>query len=71
MWDQILPPINCVTSVHLDAVWPDLAKFRHFSITLKNFDNFERVHLVFGDILSLYGQILYATGQIFIEMAKC
>ena len=29
------------------AVWPDLAKFRHFGPTIKHFGRFERVDLVF------------------------
>ena len=33
---------------------------------LKHFGNFESVHLVFAQILSLFWQIYYAFGQIFI-----
>ena len=47
------------------SVWPDLAKFRHFGIMLKNFGHFERVHFVFGKIWNLLWQILYASAQFF------
>ena len=48
------------------AVWPGLAKFHHFGMTLKNFGHFERVHLNFGKIFKLFCYILYAIGQIYI-----
>ena len=31
-------------------------RFRHFGTTLRNFGHFERVHLVFGNILNLFWQ---------------
>ena len=37
-------------------IWPerpDLAKFRHLGMMLKNFGHFESAHLVFGKILNL------------------
>ena len=48
-----------------EAVWPDLAKFHHLGAILQNFDHFEKVHLLFGKILSLLWQILYGFGQMF------
>ena len=47
------------------SVWPDLAKFRHLATTFKNFGHFEKVHLVFVNVLSLLWQNLYYFGQIF------
>ena len=37
-----------------------------FSTMFKNLDHIEGVNLVFGYILTLFGQILFAIGQIFI-----
>ena len=48
------------------SVWPDLAKFRHFTTTLKNCGHFERVQKLFAKVLSLLWPILYALGQIII-----
>ena len=48
--------------------WPDLAKFRHFGKIFNAFGNFLRVYLVFGKILDQLCQILYTTGQIFIDV---
>ena len=47
-------------------MWPDLAKYRHFTTTLKNFGHFERVQLVIAKVLSLLWLILYAIGQLLI-----
>ena len=47
-------------------VWPDFAKFHHFTKTLKNFGHFERVQIVFAKVLSLLWPILNAVGQILI-----
>ena len=41
-------------------MWPDLAKFRHFSTMLKSLCHFEWTYFVFGKILSLLWQILNA-----------
>ena len=55
----VLTRTNFVTILMLEkervycAVWPDLAKFRHLTMTLKNFGHFERVQIVFGKVLSL------------------
>ena len=64
-WTQKLPSS---LQIILFAVWSDFAKFRHFVTPLKNFGHFERVHLVFGHILRLFWQILYAIGQNFIDV---
>ena len=36
-----------------ESVRPDLSKFHHYGVMLKNFGLFERVHLVFGKIFKL------------------
>ena len=48
------------------AVWPDLAKFRHFGTIMKELGNFLRVFLVFGKMLSLLWQKCFAICQVFI-----
>ena len=39
------------------AVWPDLAKFRHFGKSFKVFCNFKKLYLLLGNILNLLWQI--------------
>ena len=46
-------------------VWPDLPKFRHFGKLSKVFGYIWTINLVFGQILILLWQILYAHGQFF------
>ena len=65
-----------------DFVWPDSLStkvrpdqcvqiwqnFRHFGEILNVLGSFLWVYLLFGNILSLLWQILYAVGQIFIDV---
>ena len=51
---------------YLNSVWPDLAEFRHFGKTLKDFDKLLTVIFLFGKMLSLLWQILCIIGLIFI-----
>ena len=48
------------------AVWPDLAKFRHFGNMLKVDDTFLRVNLIFVLICNLLWLNCYDNSQIFI-----
>ena len=48
------------------AVWPDLAKFRHFGNNFKVFGHFKKLCIVFGKLLNLLWQMFIAIGQIFI-----
>ena len=50
----------------LVAVWPDLAKFRHFGTILQVFGQFLTVYLLFVKLVNLLWQICYNTGLIFI-----
>ena len=50
------------------AVWPDLAKFRHFGKKINFFGHFLSNYLVFGKIVNLLWQIFYTFGQIFIVL---
>ena len=59
---------SCLSLSHALAVWPDLAKFCHFGSTLKHFGHFESIDLVFAKVLSLFWQICYAIGLIFIQV---
>ena len=56
------------TSYSLSAVWPDLAKFRHFGKTYSDFGKILMVYLVFGKILTLLCQEFYVIGRIFIAV---
>ena len=49
--------------IYLLAVWPDLAKFRHFGTFLKVLGKFLRVYLVFGEILVQKWQIFLLLGK--------
>ena len=53
---------GCVTT----AVWPDLAKFRHLGENFKIFGHFLRAKIVFGIILNMFWQIIYAIGEMLI-----
>ena len=48
------------------ALWPHLAKFRHFCKNYKVFGNIWKSNLVFGEILNLFWQSSYAIGHILI-----
>ena len=48
------------------AVWPDLAKFRHFGKTLQVFVKFWTVYFLFGKMFTLLWQIWYFIALIFI-----
>ena len=48
------------------AVWPDVAKFRHFDKNLQVFGNFLNVHFLFGKMLRPLWQICDIIGQVFI-----
>ena len=50
----------------LVAVWPDLAKFRHFGTILQVFGQFLTVYLLLVKLVNLLWQICYDTGLIFI-----
>ena len=50
----------------LVAVWPDLAKFRHFGTILQVFGQFLTVYLLLVKLVNLLWQICYNTGLIFI-----
>ena len=54
-WHSIVPCQDLSTASN-QAVWPDLAKFRHFSKT----------YLVFGQIWTYFSKKNYAIGRIFI-----
>ena len=53
-------------STYSRAVWPDLAKFRHFGNILKVSRDYLRAYLVFGKKLSLLWPIFYVIWQFFI-----
>ena len=69
----VIFPMLCKVSLHVShdfckfAVWPDLAKFRHFGEVLKVIWQFSTLNLVFGKSLNPIRQILYAFWQIFIR----
>ena len=48
------------------AVWPDLAKFRHFGKKINFFGHFLSNYLVFGKIVNLLWQIFDTFGQNFL-----
>ena len=48
------------------AVWPDLAKFRHFGKTFYYFGKNYMVHSVFGKVLNLLWKKFYSIGRIII-----
>ena len=48
------------------AVWPDLVKFRHCDEILKIFGHLLTAKIVFGNILDILRQIIYAIEQILI-----
>ena len=50
----------------MQAVWPDLAKFRHFGKNLKIFDKYLTVNFLFGKMLSLLWQIFDIIGLVFM-----
>ena len=52
--------------IYLGPVWPDLAKCRQFGQILNQFGYILRVYLVFGTILQVPCQLLYAFGLMFI-----
>ena len=52
----------------LQAVWPDWVKFHHFGKIFKVLGNILWVYLLFGKISDLFWQILYAIGQVFIDV---
>lgn len=49
----------------LGAVWPDWAKFCHFSKKLNVLGHFLRVYLVWGKMFDLLWQFFNDLGQIF------
>ena len=59
-----LESFNFYSKGHWKAVWPDLAKFRHFGKNLQVFGKFLTAYLLFGNMLSLLWQIWYIIGQI-------
>ena len=59
-WNSYKPRIGSRLPGHKftsQAVWPDLARFHHFSKTLKVFGYSLSVYFVLGQILNLIGQI--------------
>ena len=50
----------------LQAVWLDLAKFRHFGKSLPIFGKFLTVYFLFGKMLSLLWQTCDIIGEIFV-----
>ena len=51
------------------SVWPDLAKFRHFTTTLKNCGHFERVQKLFAK--AYFGQFYMLLGKLsLLKMVK-
>ena len=50
-------------SLSVSPVLPDSAKFRHFGNILKALVNFDKVYLVFGQILNLLWQFFMILGQ--------
>ena len=52
----------------LQAVWPDWGKFHHFGKIFQVLGNILWVYLLFGKISDLFWQILYAIGQVFIDV---
>ena len=50
------------------AGWPDLAKFRHFYKIFKVLGYFLSISFLFGIILDQLWQILYAIGEVFIDV---
>ena len=60
-----LSVMHCAQEWEKRAVWPDLAKFRHFGQTLNIFGYSLRVYFVLGKILTLIGQNFYYIGRNF------
>ena len=50
----------------MNALRPDLAKFRHLGIFLKSLAIILRVHLAFGKTLNLLWQNFYPIGLIYV-----
>ena len=50
------------------SVRPDLAKFLYFGKIFQVLDNFLRLYLLFGKSFNRLWQILYAIGQVFVDI---